>query len=67
MPHVAGIHEERADSGTCDRVTHCFPLRQYVATNLIRILRECNTFSSELQVIVHGNGADAAVRLQHMA
>lgn len=47
------------------RVTHGFSCRQYVATYIVRVVRGWNTVSGELQTIVCGNGADAAVKLVH--
>ena len=62
-PHVVGILEKRPAIGVRDRITHGFPRRQYVATNLIHVMWGYNIFSRKLQAIVHRNGADATVRL----
>lgn len=64
--HVAGFHEERRAVGNRDRVAHCFPRRQCMATDLVRVVLGCHAFSRELRAMVHGNGAGAAVRLEHV-
>ena len=65
-PHGACVLEKRPAIRVRDRGTHGFPRRQYVATNLIRVMWASNTFSGKLQAIVQSKGADLAVRLDHI-
>ena len=62
-PHAVVVRIKIPAVGIRYRVTHGFPRRQYVATYVVRVVWGCNTFSGELQTFAHGNGADAAVRL----
>ena len=64
--HGACVLEIRPAICVRDRSAHGFPRRQYVATNLIRVMWASKTFSGMLQAVVHSKGTDAAVRLDHI-